>query len=79
VISGAGTLLPSTEGGWADAVVAGPVELSEATASWAKEVLATETESDKGESEESSLLSKDCFERGDGEDASQQTVDWIDW
>ncbi len=79
VINEVGSLLPSTRDGWADAVVAGPAKLSRSTASWAKEVLGTETESAKAENERASQLSKDTIERDNGEDASPQTVDWIDW
>ena len=79
VINEAGILLPSTRDGWADAVVTGPAKLSRSTASWAKEVLATETESTKAEIEQASHLSKDSIEPDNGEDPSPQSVDWIDW
>ena len=79
VINEAGTLLPATEGSWADPVVAGPAKLSRSAASWAKQVLATETESTQAENEGTSTLTKDPIQRDGGEDTSQLTVDWIDW
>ena len=79
VISNAGVLLPPNEDGWGDAVVAGPSELSSKAASWAQEILGNETESAGAESEGPSAPAKDCFDQGDGDDASRQGVDWIDW
>ena len=79
VISEAGILLPSTEADWGDDVVSTSGRLSRTTATWAKEVLATEAESAETENEEPSAFSKESSERDRGEDASRQTVDWIDW
>ncbi len=79
VISEAGILLPSTEADWGHDVVSTSGQLSRTTASWAKEVLATEAESAEAENKGASPLSKESSERDRGEDASPQTVDWIDW
>ncbi len=79
VISEAGILLPSNEADWGDDVVSTSGQLSRTTATWAKEVLATEAESAETENKEPSSLSKESSERDRGEDASPQTVDWIDW
>ncbi len=79
VISEAGILLPSTEDDWGHDVVSTSGQLSRTTASWAKEVLNTEAESAEAENKGASPLSKESSVRGNGEDGSRQTVDWIDW
>ncbi len=78
VITEAGALLPPREGGWAETVDAAPETISEATASWAQEILAADAESLGRGGLKASPRPQDVIEPG-GADSALQTVDWIDW
>ena len=79
VITEAGALLPPREGGWAEPVDVAPETISEATASWAQEILAADAESAGRGGLKASPRPQDFIEPGGGEDSALQTVDWIDW
>ena len=79
VINEPGALLPSAQSGWTEAPVTQSGLLSEASASWAQEILGAEADSAGAKSLEAPRLPEDGIERNSGEVAALLTVDWIDW
>ena len=79
VIQEAGALLPSVQSDWTDPLLRQSGLLSEASASWAQELLAAEAESADAKSDGGPPRSEDCMERPGDESDSPLTVDWIDW
>lgn len=84
VIQEAGALLPSVQSDWTDPLPTQSGLLSEASESWAQEILAAEAESADAKSRDAKShggppRSEDCIERPGDESASLLTVDWIDW
>lgn len=82
VITEPGALLPPRQGGWADTDDvddAVPETISEATASWAQEILAADAEATSRGGLNASPRPQDFIEPGGGADTALQTLDWIDW